>query len=449
MKRAAAGAALRPMTVPQPKTYTLPNGLTVHVVPRGPMPLVSVRLLIDAGSAFDAPGSKGVADFAARMLRRGAGGLSADALSDAVDFVAGTLGGFATDETLVVTMNAPTRALPEMLELMATITLRPDFPPSEVELMRRRTLAQIANALDDPGELAERALMRAIWGDHPYGYESEGRKVDIEKISREQLIAFHRERMGPRVANLYVVGDVDETQLRALIEKNFGGWSGGPAEAPVLPPFTGLARPGEVIVVDKPEQTQVQMRIGAVGVRRGHHDHCAIMAMNTVLGDGFTSRLVREIRVKRGLSYGAGSGFQMAKVGGSFVVRSFTKTENINTLIDVSLAEVRKMRLKGPTSRELANAQRYIVGLYPARLESNDAIAGTIADIVHYRLPPDHISTYRQRMMAVTLKVATAAAAQHLFDDRFTLVLVGNAAQLETKVKKYGRVSVLTQSDLE
>ncbi len=440
---------LRPLKLPKHQTIVLPNGLTVHLVPRGPLPLVAVRLVIRAGSAFDPRGKLGVGDFAARLFRRGAGGLTADEISDTVDFVGASVGGFANEENVIVSLSTPSKHLTPMFEVMAKILMEPDFRETELELSRRRTLAALTNDLDDPGSLADRALTRCTWGDHPYANELVTGKKDIEAYTRDDLLQFHKERLGPKVAHLYVVGAFESGDVMKTVEATLGTWSGGPNAASVVPPWSGLARSKQVIIVDKPEQTQVQMRIGARGVKRGHDDHFPLVTMNTVLGGGFTSRLVTEIRVKRGLSYGAGSSFDMMSVSGTFTVSSFTRTESINTLIDVALGEVKKMREKGPTKTELATVQRYISGLYPGRLETNEAISGAIADVVHYGLPESWIGDYRERVTAVTVKDAALAAQKHLFGDDRTIVLVGNAAQLKPKVEKYGPVTVWKPAELE
>jgi zinc protease len=442
-------AALRPLKLPPHEQHVLANGLTTHLVSRGPLPLVAVRLVIRGGSAFDPKGKQGLADFTARLLRRGAGGRSADDLSEAIDFVAAAMGGYANEENVVLSLSVPSKHLESMLELMSLVLLRPDFPQAELDLARRRTLAQLKNELDDPGALAERALMGAVWGTHPYGHETVGTRADLESLTRDDLVRFHREQLGPRVSNLFLVGDVEPRRTLKLVERFFGGWSGGPSAPPSLPEWSGPARAGEVLIVNKPEQTQVQVRIAAKGVKRGHPMHFPIAVMNGVLGGGFTSRLVTEIRVKRGLSYGAGSSYDMLSAAGTFSVSSFTRTETVNTLIDVALAEVARMRKHGPLAREVETVQRYISGLYPGRLETNEAIAGAIADVQHYGLPSDWISRFRERVVAVTLKEAAQAAREHLFDEQKTIVLVGNAEALARKVKVYGKVSVIEPAALE
>jgi zinc protease len=337
-----------------------------------------------------------------------------------------------------------------MLGVMASMVLAPDFPEPELELARRRHLASLANDLDDPGSLAERALGRAVWGDHPYAHEARAGRADLEHLTRDALLQVQRERLGPRIAHLFVTGSFQPREVLRWVQGAFGGWRGGPEAAPVLPAWEGLAHKGEVVIVDKPEQTQVQVRLGAAGVRRGHPDHFPLTVFNTVLGGGFTSRLVTQIRVKRGLSYGAGCGFEMMSAAGAFSLSSFTRTESVPTLLEVALREVASMRKAGPTAREVQSVQRYICGLFPGRLETNEAIGGALADVVHYGLEARWIEDYRERIAAVTVKDAARAARAHLFEgtDR-VLVLVGNAAALDKAVARFGPVRVLRPADLE
>ncbi len=442
-------SGLRPLKLPEHHVRQLPNGLTVHLVPRGPLPLVAVRLLVRGGSAFDPVGKLGVGDFAARLFRRGAAGMTADQIAETIDFVGASAGGFANEENVIVSLSTPSKHFESMFELMSKLLLAPDFPEHELELARRRMLAALTNDLDDPGSLADRALVRSTWGTHPYAHETTGGKRDIASFTRDDLRAFHRERLGPQIAHLFVVGAFDADEVMKTVERTLGGWSGGPEAPPVVPGWSGLARPGEVLVIDKPEQTQVQLRIAGHGVKRGHADHFPLVTMNTVLGGGFTSRLVKEVRVDRGLTYGIGSSFEMLLAAGTFTISSFTRTERINELIDVTLAEVKKMKESGPRKAELATVQRYISGLYPARLETNEAVSGAIADVVHYGLPERWVSDYRDRIAAVTVQEAARAAHQHLFGSERTIVLVGNAEALRPKVEKYGPVTVWKPVELE
>ncbi len=406
-------------------------------------------MVIRTGDVGDERGKLGVANFATRLMRRGAAGKSAEVLSEEIEFLGATLSGYAEEERSIVSFNSATKHMPAVLELMAQTILQPEFSDHEVELSRRRSLAQLVNEFDDPDALVDRALDRVFWGSHPYGNEMNAGRADLEAITRADLVKFQSQRIGPRISHLYVVGDVELDETVALAEKLFGRWSGGPAENPVTPPFGGLTRAGEVVIVDKPDQTQVQLRIASLGAKRGHADLYPVTVMNSILGGGFTSRLVKEVRVKRGLSYGASSEFDNLGVTGIFTISSFTKNESITELIDVALGEVAKFRKKGATASEVDTVTRYIAGLFPSKLETNDSLASLISDIESYGLQADWAEQYRGNIASVTAAQVNAAAKKYLPDDQRVIVLVGNANQIEPRVKKYGRVSVVKQKDLE
>ncbi len=417
---------------------------------RSELPLVGAKMIIRAGDVGDSPGHLGVADFAARLMRRGAAGKNADTLNEEIEFLGATLSGYAEEEHTTLSVGSATKHLPAMLDLLSQVLLRPDFPDKEIELARRRSLAQLVNEFDDPGALADRAISRAVWGQHPYGHEMHSGRADLEAITRGDLVRFHRERLGPKIAHLFIVGDAEFDRTVPMIEKLFGGWQGGPTSNPVVPEWQGMTRAGEVIIVDKPDQTQVQLRIGAKGTRRGHADLYPVTVMNSVLGGGFTSRLINEIRVKRGLSYGASSTFENLGVAGMFDISSFTKTENVNALIDVALGEVAKLKKKGASPKEVDTVKRYIIGVFPSRLETNESIAGVLSDIESYGLNATWIEDYRGNIDAVTTAQVNQAAEKYLFEKSGkVMVLVGNAAQLEKRVSAYGQVSVIKPKDLE
>lgn len=449
LAKTGRAAPLKPLKLPPIARATLPNGLQVVVARRGPLPLVAIRLLIQAGSCADPVDRHGIVDFTARLLRRGTQALSADQISESVEFVGGSLAAGATEDFIAVSMSAPAEHLSALLDVLGQVVRAPAFPPAEVESARGRTLAQLANDLDDPAALADRAFLQAVWGDHPYGHDVSGNAAHVRTYAREDLVRTHAERWGPRISSLIVVGQVEPDAVFAAAERARGGWSGGP-EAPVVPP--PLARPamaGHVVVVDKPDQSQTQVRIGGTGVEKGHPAYFPIVAFNTVLGGGFTSRLVTEIRVKRGLSYGAGSHFDARRAGGDFSVSTFTKTESTRKVIDVVLAEIERMRRRGPTPAELRTAQRYVGALYPTRFETNEALSAGLAEQLVYGLPDDWIERFRERLSAVTRAQAAEAARNHLFESEPVLVLVANASALGRQLEGLGPVTVRQASELE
>jgi zinc protease len=433
--------------LPARASFTTADGLDVEVARRGRVPLVSIRLIIQSGSATDAPGRLGLADFTVRLMRRGTTQLDADALNETVEFVGSTLAVFAAEDFVALAVTTPAEHLGEMLNVLAQMVRDPVFPEREVDTERERTLAQFANDVDDAGLLADRALQRVIWGSHPYGHDVAGNRASLEGLVRDDVVAFHRDYFGPRVSRLILVGAVDLPSSRPLVERAFAGWRGGPSR-PVIPPaLEHVVGEGKVLVVDRPNQTQAQVRLGGRAYRRGEPVTFPAQVMNAALGGGFTSRLVREVRVKRGLSYGVGSSFETMRVGGSFSVSSFTKVKTTPALLDVLLSEVARMRERGPTKAELEKAQEYLAGLFPLRVETNEAVASAIADLWLYSLGEAWVDDYRARIRSVTRAEAALAAARFCFARPPAVVLVGPAEALHRAGEALGQVTVVPATE--
>jgi zinc protease len=424
------------------------EGMDVTVAPRGRVPLVAVRLVLEVGAASDPTGQEGLADFTVRLLRRGTARRDAHAIDEAVEFVGASLGLYAGEDHLALALTTPAEHLEPMLEVLAEIIREPSFPEEEVRTERERTLGQFANDVDDPSLLADRGLVRVAWAGHPYGHDVSGTRTSVGSFRRDDAVRFHREHLGPRLARLFVVGAVDVSTVQRTVGRAFSGWTGGPEAASQLPDTGAVGRAGRVVIVDRPEQTQSQVRIAAPAYRRGAPVQFAAQVVNVVLGAGFTSRLVREVRVKRGLSYGVGSSFDTLRAGGLFSVSSFTKVETTDKLISVMRAEVERMRLRGPTAAEVEKAQRYLAGLFPLRTETNESLAAVLADMALYGLGDDWLDRYRDRIRAVTRVEARDAAARYCFAGPPVTVVVGPAQRLRPKLARFGELDVLSADDV-
>ncbi len=444
-RSARSGAAGRGL---QLHRFQTPGGLSVSIAPRGRIPLVAVRLVLSSGAAGDPPGKEGLADFTMRLLRRGTVHRDAHALDEAIEFVGASLGLFAGEDQVAVALTTPAVHLPAMLDVLAELVRVPSFPEEEVRTERERSLGQFANDVDDPSLLADRALIRAAWAGHPYGHDVSGTRASVSRFTRDDTVRFHADHFGPRPAHLFVVGAVDPEAVAVQVEQAFGAWAGGPAQGTEVPPADGMPPAGKVVVVDRPDQTQSQVRLAGPAYRRGAPVQFAAQVVNVTLGAGFTSRLVREVRVKRGLSYGVGSSFDTLRAGGIFTVSSFTKVETTGQLLSVMRQEVDRMRARGPTQAEVEKAQRYLAGLFPLRTETNESLAAVLADMALYGLGDDWLDRYRDRVRAVTRAEAKEAAARYCFPEPPVTVVVGPAQRLRAQLKRFGPVEVLTADDV-
>jgi zinc protease len=439
--------SLAPVRVPPRELFTTREGLRCVVARRGQVPLVAVRLVLHGGSAADPPGREGVTDFMLRLLRRGTRRRSAEALDEAIEFVGGTLHAGSFEDYASLSLTAPVPHLRTLLNVLAELVQSPRFAPTEVKAARDRTLAELVNDLDDPGSLADRVLLRAIWGTHPYSHDVSGRVRSVRRFNRDAVQRFYRDRLGPRTVSLYVVGPVDAGPVRRVVERAFGGWRSEAAPPAPPPTVNRLANPGQIWVVDKPEQTQSQVRLANFGYARGAPYAHAVQVMNAAVGGGFTSRLVNEVRVNRGLSYGISSSLDPLRAGGTYLVGSFTKTESTRELIDVVLSVLRAVRDEGISDGELRHAQRYLSGTYPLRTETNEAMASALADVEFYGLGAEWIERYRERLHEVTREQVHAAAERILLAEPPTLVVVGQAQKVKQQLKGLGLIRLLRPGD--
>jgi zinc protease len=439
---------LRDFALPPLREFETAGGLRVIVARRRGIPLATARLCTWAGSATDPARKRGLADFTATLLRRGTRRMRAEQVDEAIEFWGGNLGTAASEDFAALQVSGPVEHFPKLLNVFGQIVLEPGFPQREVVAARERLIAQIVNDLDDPAQVASRAVGRALWGDHPYGHPVEGSIRDVRTFTRSDAIGFHRKRFGPKASVLVIVGDIAEPAVRAAVEGTFGRWRGEAEGPPALEKRESPARQGEALLVHKPEQTQTQVRLAALAFPKGDPDSFPAEVLETVLGGVFTSRLMQAIRVERGLSYGANSSFDSYLAGGSLIVSTFTKTETTREIIEVALGEITKLREEGPTRGEMRAAQTYLAGLFPLRLETNEALAGAIGELKLYGLPEEWVTGYRRKITELIPEQIVQVARKYLAPDRFTFALVGDAPAVARQVRGLIRTRVRPISDL-
>jgi zinc protease len=429
------------LALPEIHEERLPNGAEVVVVCRPGVPLAAARLQVRAGAALDPAGRHGLALMVAAVARRGAGGRTGRALDDLVESRGAHLGANADEDAAVFSLTAPVEALPRLLGPLVDLARAPQLPPREFDRLRRRELAALAHDADEPPLVADRALLREAYAGHPYGHAVEGTVRHVGAMRRSDAVAFHRRHYGPAVATLVLAGPLDAraalAQARRLLER----WKGEAEPPPDWPAPAPFRR--RVLVVDKPDATQTQIRIASPGFPRRSPDYFAAAVANAVLGGGFTSRLVESIRVNRGLSYGVRSRFSMSRDAGIFAISSATKNETVGELVRVALDEVARYRDGGPSAEEVGRATSYLAGLYPLSLETHDQWADRLADVRLYGYGLDEVREYRERVQAVTAAEAHDAGRRWFPSDGMVVVAVGPARQVAPQLEPFGPLRVV------
>lgn len=437
---AGTQATAQTIRLPETRTIDLPNGLRVVLAEQRTLPLIEVHLRTPAGSAAEPPAREGLATFTAELLTQGTATRSATQIAEAVDRMGATLGAGAARDDLHLSLSVMSRHRAEALALLADCVINPSFPAAEVERIRTRLLAGVKQMTEDPEALADLALWRAEFGADAYGRRLLGGEASLAAITAEELRRFHQGHVVPRGSALALVGDFDMATMEKEITELFGGWRGGstdPAGAePVRPPMPAPAT--EVLLVAKPELEQSQIRIGYRGLERGHPDEPALIAAATILGGGFTSRLLQAVRVERSLSYDASCRLIQEGRAGLVRVSTFTKTATTRETVDVALEEIRKLRTEAPTQEELARTQSYLSGAVARSLQAPADIAQNLALVAFYGLPADYVPRRVERIRAVQVADVRRMMETHFAPERMVLVVVADPAAVKGQLAGLG-----------
>jgi zinc protease len=315
--------------------------------------------------------------------------------------------------------------------------LHPSFPEAEMGEVRDQMLASVAGVFDNPQELGSEHFANQLFGEkNPEGWVLT--PEDVNKITRADLVAFWKKFYRPNNTILAVAGDVDAPRLRADLERAFGRWER--ADVPARPAFKIPEAAGtRILLVDKPDLTQATMILGHRGIRHADPQWYAVTLMNYVLGGSdFSSRLMMEVRSKRGLTYGIGSTFGASLYEGAFRVSASTKNQSVWEALLASVNEIRRMKAEGPTADELAKAKGYYAGSTPFSLQTAAGVAASIVGAELHGLGIDYVRDLALRLAAVDDAQAKAAAADFLFPDTLLVVIVGKGDVVEPQLAKTG-----------
>jgi len=436
--------------LPPYKEYTLKNGLKVFIMESREVPLVTLRLLVPAGSAMDDSGVDGVANLTGRLLRKGAAGLTAEQISEMIEEVGGNLTVSTGRDNLIVNADFLAKDMQRGLDIMGKVVLSPDFPREELDREKGLVTAEIQASKEQPFGVATKEFMRALGGKHPYAHPVEGSAASVGAMTRDQVLTFYRQHYVPAGSMLAVVGDVNAGTALELVKAKFGAWKGEAAAVREIPALAPRKFPGrKLVVVNKPDATQSQIRIGNISVGRDTPDYFPLLVTNSVLGGGFTSRLMDEIRVNRGLSYGARSTLSHLKHGGLFGVMTYTKNKTLRETIDVALDQVKRLRTEKISDSELTNSKKYITGLFPFDLETNNDLANWLLEISYYNLPRDYVDTYCEKINRVTPDDAMRVAQEQFWLDDNLILLLTNYDGVKDQLTGLGETEVMSIDDVK
>jgi zinc protease len=417
--------AARPVKFPPYEIRTLPNGLQVVLVSHHEQPAVSVRMIVRAGAAQDARDKLGLAMLTAALLDQGAGNRSAAELADAIDFVGGILSTGAGTDLSYVQAVVMKDSLPLALELIADVARRPMFAPDEIERQRQQAISSLKVAFEDPDNVASQVIDRLVYGFHPYGLPGNGTTETLTSLTRQDFVEFHKQYYVPNNALMAIVGDINADEAMAGVQKAFGDWQ--PGSVPVTTVTDPPPPTRRVVVIDKRDAVQTEIRVGQIGIPRKHKDYVALDQTIKILGGEGANRLQQVLRTQKGLTYGASADLETYKSAGGIVAETDTRSHSTAEALRIVVDEIARLQRERVYEAELDGAQAYMVGHFPLTIESPDAIATQVLNQLFYELPLDELQTYRDRVLRVTPDEVQRIARTYFNPDRLAVVLVGNA----------------------
>jgi zinc protease len=435
------------LVMPAVSTARLGNGIPLQVVTQRELPLVQVTLTVAGGSRLDGA-DPGRASFLARMLTESAGGKDVNAIQSELAFLGASLSSGASWDGFVVSLNVPKRSLGAALDLMADVIQRPAFTAPDVRRQRELRAASILQRRDQPNAVALLAFNGLVFpASHPYHNPSDGDSASTARLDSTSLRAFYARTFVPSRAKFVVVGDITTAEASELLASRFGGWgsSGAPLPIPAVTVSPVSNTAVKVFLIDKPGAAQSVLAIGGPGVSRFSPDYPALVVMNTLLGESFSSRLNTNLRETKGYTYGIGSRFSWLPVPGAFRVSSGVRTDVTDSSLIEIFRELRSIQDAPVSVAELARAKAYVSLAIPGNYETNGGIAASLVELNTFGLPLSSVSAFIAKVNAVTAADVQRVARKYLPVNRATVVVVGDLAKVRAGIEalKLGGTTVL------
>ena len=443
LNRAPVSKEILRVQLPKPTVVKLKNGLTLVLLEDHKLPTVTFSMSIKPGQLADPADLPGLASFTAGMLREGTEKRTSAQISTEVDTLGASLNagsGFGSSSTNVSASGLINDAA-AVLDLMSDIVLHPSFPASELAQFKQRQQSALEQSFSNPGFLAQRAFRRALYVDQPFSVTSTTKEA-IEKVTPDDLKRFHDQHYKPGNALFAATGDFKTDDMRALIEKYFGDWTGA-AEPPLALPKPAAPQPAKITLVDRPASVQTYILAGDRGIRRTDPDYYALDVMNQIVGGGPQSRLFLDLREEHGYTYGVYSNTFSETYPGHWNAATPVRTAVTDGSMTQLVYEMKRINTEPVPQAELEDARRTIVAGFALSLEQPNQVLGYWVTAQYYGLPADYWDKFPDRIAAIDAAGVQAAAKKYVDLDHMQWVAVGDRKQIQDVLAKYGPVTVV------
>ncbi|MBV9957096.1 MAG: insulinase family protein [Acidobacteria bacterium] len=447
-----APAAPRSVTIPKPVEKTLRNGLRVIVVENANMPLVTSALMIKSGGEVDPANLSGLADMTADLLTKGTKTRTAPEIAQQVEALGGELNSGASWDSSIVTVNVMSSKIGQVLPILADVVRNPTFKDEEIERLRQQNLDNLEQAMHNPGSVASYVTARVVFGDEAYGHPLSGTPEATRAIKREDIVALHGKYYRPDNAILVFAGDIKAADAFKLAERLFGDWAkpAGALPATEMKSAENMSGGPRVVVVDMPQAGQAAVVVARRGLMRTDPEYFRGIVANSVLGGGYSARLNQEIRIKRGLSYGASSSLSARRNIGPFIASTQTKNESGAEVASLLMSELTRLASEPIADTELTPRKAVLTGNFGRNLETTGGLATQVANLALYGLSLDEINNYIKNVQAVSAGDVQRFAGSRIDQKGANLIIVGNSKLfIEDLRKQFPNVEVISIDDLD
>ena len=429
-------------TPPEPDRVVLENGMVVYLLEDHELPLVSITATMRTGGWLDPADKVGLASLTGSIMRTGGGGgLSAEQVDEELEQFAGDVGISIGRQSGSASLDVLSKDLKRGLQIFAGLIRTPAFEPAKVELAKLQSIEGIRRRQDNPGSIVGREFVKLLYGaDHPTARESSIESVT--RITREDLIAFHKKTVHPNGMMVGVTGDFEKTAMLALLRDMFGDWKKGDVPVLTIAEVPQSQTPKPVVRFVNKDTSQTHLRVGHLSIKEQDPDYVSLAIANDILGgSSFRSRLFNDVRTKRGLAYSVGSRLNTGVHDqGVWLMRAETKLPSTQEVIARFIANMERMRTELVTDSELAEAKEAYVNSFVFSFASSSAIVGRLVELEYDGLPKDFLQQLRARVVALTKEEILAASKKHFHPERLTIVAVGAGEALPKLLSGFGEV---------
>ncbi len=410
---------------------TLANGVEVIAAQTGDVPMATMTVLVPGGSISDPRAKAGIAQMAAQLADKGAGGMDEVEIARRLESLGASFGATAGSQGSFFSLTAPVATMEDAGEVLAAIIKSASYPEDVFERERKRAVDGLAVELKNPGGLVRMAARPVLYGDAPYGTIPSGTQDSLASLTRDDLVRHRAKYWHPERAQVIVSGGIEPEKAIALADSLLGDWEGaGDAPDPIADP-TGTGEPVRTIVIDMPDAGQAAVYAGMRAPSRTDSDYHALEIANAILGGGSSGRLFEEVRTKRSISYGAGSG-----LGTDMLIASAqTQNSTADEVVEVFLNEFDRLGDEAIGADLLDRRRLYLGGNYARSLESSSGFNSIVANLLLDGLEPAEAARYADRLAAVSPEASTKAAADYVGSEKATILIVGNAAEFLDDLK--------------